>query len=168
MPRSLESPPFICILGKWNVAHNHWVGQLGFSLVEVLAGAVIVGIALVGLALMFSKGQAFVTSEGDNRVALFLAQQKIEQLRIVGYDSLAVTDTAAACTTTATPENPVPNHPGYKRTWSVCCVDRDNYASPMACSEATSPGKKITVTVETLPTISLVTLVTLQAVLASQ
>ena len=56
-------------------------GQRGVALLEVLIAGVILGIAVIGLASMFSVGQTFIVSEGDERAAIFLAQQKIETLR---------------------------------------------------------------------------------------
>jgi type II secretory pathway pseudopilin PulG len=61
-------------------------GTEGFSLVEVLAVTVIVGIAVIGVALMFGKGSAWVSATGADRVAAGLAQQRIEQIRTCGWD----------------------------------------------------------------------------------
>ncbi len=61
--------------------------QGGVALVEVLTAGVILAIAVIGLAVMFSWGQAFVVAQGDSRVALYLAQQKIESLRASGYSA---------------------------------------------------------------------------------
>ena len=139
------------------------------ALLEVLISSVIVGIAVVGVGLMFAIGQAYITAEGDNRVTLFLAQQKIEQLRTLGYTALTVTDNSATePPATATPEDPVPNYPGYSRTWSVACVGQNDYTSRIACSGATCPAKRITVTVQTSPLGPKSTPVTLQSVLASR
>src|SRR5262245_55442504 len=60
----------------------------GVTLVEALIAAVVVGIAAVGVALMLGNGQAFISAEGDNRVAVFLAQQRIEQVRAYSYAGL--------------------------------------------------------------------------------
>ena len=56
-------------------------GTAGLSIVEVLAVTVIVGIAVIGVALMFGKGSAWVSATGADRVAAGLAQQRIEQIR---------------------------------------------------------------------------------------
>jgi type II secretory pathway pseudopilin PulG len=61
-------------------------GTEGLSLVEVLAVTVIVGIAVIGVALMFGKGSAWVSATGADRVAAGLAQQRIEQIRTCGWD----------------------------------------------------------------------------------
>ena len=60
---------------------------------------VIVGIAVIGVALMFGKGSAWVLATGADRVAAGLAQQRIEQIRACGWD-------------VATADPPAPNCPG--------------------------------------------------------
>jgi hypothetical protein len=57
----------------------------GIGLVEVLAASLILGIAVIGIALMFGKGSAFVAASGSDRVAAGLAQQRIEQIRASGW-----------------------------------------------------------------------------------
>jgi hypothetical protein len=61
-------------------------GTAGLGLVEVLAVTVIVGIAVIGVALMFGKGSAWVSATGADRVAAGLAQQRIEQIRACGWE----------------------------------------------------------------------------------
>jgi hypothetical protein len=58
----------------------------GLGIVEVLAVTVIVGIAVIGVALMFGKGSAWVSATGADRVAAGLAQQRIEQIRACGWN----------------------------------------------------------------------------------
>jgi type II secretory pathway pseudopilin PulG len=65
-------------------------GQGGISLIEVLVAALVLGIALTGLTLLLSRGQTAVVAQGDTRVALYLAQQKIERLRGLGFGAAAV------------------------------------------------------------------------------
>jgi hypothetical protein len=71
--------------------------------VEVLAVTVIVGIAVIGVALMFGKGSAWVSATGADRVAAGLAQQRIEQVRASGWD------VATADPPPGTPDPPAPN-----------------------------------------------------------
>jgi type II secretory pathway pseudopilin PulG len=59
--------------------------EAGIALVEVLITAVVMGIAAVGIALMFATGSGWVSAEGDDRVAMKLAQQKVEQLRSMSF-----------------------------------------------------------------------------------
>ena len=77
-------------------------GTAGLGIVEVLAVTVIVGIAVIGVALMFGKGSAWVSATGADRVAAGLAQQRIEQIRACGWN-----------VATADPLDPTaPNCPG--------------------------------------------------------
>lgn len=61
-------------------------GTAGVGIVEVLAVTLIVGIAVIGVALMFGKGSAWVSATGADRVAAGLAQQRIEQIRACGWN----------------------------------------------------------------------------------
>ena len=76
-------------------------GTAGVGIVEVLAVTVIVGIAVIGVALMFGKGSAWVLATGADRVAAGLAQQRIEQIRACGWN-----------VATADPDPPAPSCPG--------------------------------------------------------
>jgi hypothetical protein len=58
----------------------------GLSVMEVLAVTMIVSIAVIGVALMFGKGSAWVSATGADRVAAALAQQRIEQIRACGWE----------------------------------------------------------------------------------
>ena len=64
--------------------------QRGVFIIEVLVAGVVFAIAVIGLVLMFSWGQTFVVAQGNDRVALYLAQQKIESLRASGYAAAEV------------------------------------------------------------------------------
>jgi Tfp pilus assembly protein PilV len=157
--------------------------EAGVTIVEIMVSAFIVGISAVGVALMFSTGQAYVQAEGDNRVSLFLGQQKLEQLRVRGYAALAVTDTSAAeppATATETLDltaglgTPLPPCSAsslacYTRTWSVAGVNQDNYTTREACPGSVCPGaKRIRVTVQTSPVDPKATDITLESVLANR
>jgi Tfp pilus assembly protein PilV len=65
-------------------------GQAGTSLLEAVVTLLVVGTALIGLTLMLSRGQTFVAQQGDTRVALYLAQQKIERLSGLGFSAAKV------------------------------------------------------------------------------
>lgn len=148
-------------------------GHAGFSLIEVLIASLIVGLAAVGVALMVATGQAFVHAEGDNRVMVFLAQQRVEQLRARGYAALEVTDiTTAEPAATAAPEliTDAGDQERYVRTWSVVGVHADNYTVRVACSEplVCPGGKRIAVTVERSPADPKTGPVTLRAVVADR
>lgn len=105
--------------------------ERGLTLIEVLIATVLVAIVGVGVALMFSTGQRMVADEGDNRVALGLAQQKVEQLRMQGggltpdvcLDASGVCTSTASMTTGGVTKN-------YTVTFMVKCVRSDNYDAP--------------------------------------
>ena len=65
------------------------VGQQGFALLEVLIGGSVQAMALVGLALMFATGQSMIVAEGSLRVELHLAEQKLEEMRVLGFAGAA-------------------------------------------------------------------------------
>jgi type II secretory pathway pseudopilin PulG len=75
--------------------------EAGVALLEVLVTAIVVGIAAVGITFMFSFGNTWVVAKGDDRVAVGLAQQKIEQLRSLGF----------ACIRVSVPSQPDPCSP---------------------------------------------------------
>src|SRR5438874_4120404 len=74
-------------------ARRTLTGQEGFTLIEILAAAIILGIAVVGLTLLLSRGQAFIVAQGDTRIALYLTEQKIERLRALGFGAAWVPNT---------------------------------------------------------------------------
>jgi Tfp pilus assembly protein PilV len=67
-------------------------GQHGMALLEVVVAALILAVAVLGLALMLSQGQAVTVAQGDTRVALHLAQQKVEKLTGLGWSATPVAD----------------------------------------------------------------------------
>jgi len=82
--------------------------ERGIALLEVLTAGVVLSIAMIGLALLFSMGSSYVAAEGGERVALFLAQQRLEELRAVGL-ARAVAEV----------ERPVPGVPGFLRSTTI-------------------------------------------------
>jgi len=66
--------------------------QRGFTLIEALIAAFVVGTAAIAVAMMFGTAQNFVHAEGDNRVAFYVAQQRMEQLRSTGFGSTSLPD----------------------------------------------------------------------------
>jgi type II secretory pathway pseudopilin PulG len=140
-------------------------GSEGVTLLEVLVTALVLGLAAVGLALMYSMGNTFVVAKGDNRVALGLAQQKIEQVKAlalpgtidcipIGGPGALNTPQAppASCTLTAPPaqprtynESPVPLTTGgtgrYSRLTCVQYVANTNFdANPFTGMATCTPG----------------------------
>jgi Tfp pilus assembly protein PilV len=82
--------------------------QAGFALLEVMISAGITAIAVLGLAVLFSYGQGFVRAEGDQRVALFLAQKRLEDMRSIGL-AQAIEETNVA----------IPGFPDFRRTTTI-------------------------------------------------
>src|SRR2546425_10458740 len=62
-----------------------WAREQGFALVEVVVASLILGIAVAGIALMLSAARSFTVAQGDDRVAFYLAQEKVENLRALGF-----------------------------------------------------------------------------------
>ena len=83
-------------------------GQRGIALLEVLVSSVILTIAILGLALMFSFGASYIAAEGGERIAVFLAQQRMEELRAIGL-----------ARATAEAERAVPGFTGFLRTTTI-------------------------------------------------
>jgi type II secretory pathway pseudopilin PulG len=63
-------------------------GHSGFALLEILIGGVFIAIAVISMALMVSRGQSDVVADGDERVAVALARQKIEAVRSLGFNCI--------------------------------------------------------------------------------
>jgi type II secretory pathway pseudopilin PulG len=125
-------------------AETRPTGQEGYALLEVLVAGVVQGIALTGLALMFSLGQVTVVGQGDERVALYLAQQKIEEARSLGFFGIAMgsqTDTVTAGET---------GNQTFTRVTCTTYVSDTNLGEPPAggCpAGATTGTKRVKVTV---------------------
>src|SRR5687767_7128899 len=102
---------------------------------------------------MFSTGQAYVNAEGDNRVSLFLAQQRIEQIRALGYASLFASPPASATEAVPYPttysSSPAPAT--YTRQVTILCVPRDDYSAPSGTCVQGSSALNIIVTVSVSP-----------------
>jgi len=116
----------------------------GISVVEVLIAALLLGIASAGVTLMFGSGQAFIAGEGDNRVALALARQAIEQVRASGFGPTSGSDPREELTFNSTAYGTT--YPGYQRTITITPACANNF-SPGCPLPATIEAKLITVTV---------------------
>ena len=134
--------------------------RAGVTLIEILVASVVIGIGAIGLALMLGTGQAVLTAEGDNRGALYLAQQRIEQLRAQGFLTVATALLApisyASYTGTETLDAQMQTPPVgavlYTRTTSIECVSAADYATVLSdCTGSPTPPMRITVTVTTTP-----------------
>jgi prepilin-type N-terminal cleavage/methylation domain-containing protein len=63
------------------------LAQSGFSMLEVLIAALVIGITISGVATMYGHGTSWMAAMGDDRVALSLAQERIETIRAAGWTS---------------------------------------------------------------------------------
>jgi len=124
--------------------------ESGFTLLETLLSALLVGIAGMGVLMMFSTAQTFVQSSGTDRIAAQLAQQRIEQVRATGYGTQFPPDPREETIWTA-----VPGNPGYERMTVITDVCSTNFAITWnngACLPATSEAQTriVVVTVRAL------------------
>lgn len=116
----------------------------GVALLEVLIAGVIFAITIIGLAYMFSSGQSFVVAHGDESVALYLGQQKIEELTVAGFSTVLVgtfTDPLIQAGASGTQN--------FERVTTVDCVSPTDYASVITCPTPSTSilAKRVTVTV---------------------
>lgn len=130
---------------------RHRRDEAGFSIIEVAIGATLVAIVGVATALMFGTGQALVQNQGDTRIALYLAGQRLEQVRATGYGSTSLPDTREE-TSWVDMSTLTPSYPGYQRTTTFAGVCPTNFTlawNDGGCSPATTvvEAKLITVTV---------------------
>lgn len=88
-------------------AHSNVRSETGIAFLEVLVASVVLGIAAVGVSLMLSAGNTWVAAGGDDRAALGLARQKIEQLRSLTFACIPLggSGTKAAMTGCAATQN---------------------------------------------------------------
>ena len=130
-----------------------WRGRGGASLLEVLICSAVVGFGALGVALMFSTGQALITGEGDNRVAVYLAQQRIEWSRAQGFASPlnAPGTTAETLNQTLDPPSGPSDTVYWTRTTAIECVAANDYSSPADCAATPAPPKRVAVTVQSTP-----------------
>jgi type II secretory pathway pseudopilin PulG len=138
--RQLQAAPRVRILASTS----------GFTLLEALLSSLIVGIAGMGVLMMFSTGQTFVQSSGTDRISAQLAQQRIEQVRATGYGTKFPPDPREETIWTL-----VPNNPGYERMTVITDVCSTNFTivwNDGACLPATSEAQTriVVVTVRAL------------------
>jgi len=64
--------------------------ESGFSLMEIMVAVVVLSIAVFFLSQMLVSGRINVEMEGERRMALKLAEHKIEELKYAGYGSSGI------------------------------------------------------------------------------
>ena len=107
---------------------------------EVLITGVIFAIAVIGLTSMFSLGQTFMVAQGDEWVALYLAQQKIEELTGAEFS------TVSSSTQLSIPAG-VSGTQTFDRVTTVDCLNPADYASVITPCPTPVLVKRVTVTV---------------------
>jgi prepilin-type N-terminal cleavage/methylation domain-containing protein len=70
------------------MAHRHAPSQKGYSLVELLVTIIIAGIAFAAMVPMFVGAQQKNASDNLRNICTQLAQDKVEKVRQLGYDSI--------------------------------------------------------------------------------
>ena len=103
----------------------------GFTVIEVLVAAVIIAVALVGLAGLFPTAYRTVDWSGEETVAVTLSKQRLEWLKNQPYTSAPL----AAGTTT---ENLAGNNAGYTRQ-TVVAVDNPLVGVKLVTVTVTTP-----------------------------
>jgi prepilin-type N-terminal cleavage/methylation domain-containing protein len=79
---------------KPSIPRNGLRGERGLSLLEVLIAIIILALALTSISYFFSQARGNIEVCGHMRCGLALAQDKMEELKDLGYshDDLTVTD----------------------------------------------------------------------------
>ena len=145
-------------------------GERGVAIIEALVAGVVLAVAAIGLAVLFSWGQSFVVAQGDNRVALYLAQQRIESLRASGYGATEVLKsndcggTSPALDETLTAG--MGNSQSFTRQTAVEYVKDDDFTK-VECGPGISETDSIRITVTVTPNMLQGEPVTLQTVLTT-
>jgi hypothetical protein len=150
-----------------------WASEHGLAVMEVIMTSFVLGVVVVGVALMLSSARSFVVAQGDTRVAFYLAQEKLENIGALGFAAVPI-NPGGACA--GPPYGPTCyNEPGltagedqvqtFTRVTSVECVAKNNLNTAIACPTP-QVLKRITVTVT--PSMHQADPVVLQTVLACQ
>jgi prepilin-type N-terminal cleavage/methylation domain-containing protein len=70
------------------------LGNRGFSLIEVLVAAALLGVTLLGIGALFARANKEIGEHGDYRQALAIAQSEIEAIQglYAGHPDLRITN----------------------------------------------------------------------------
>ena len=146
-----------------------WAREQGFALIEVVMTSVVLGIAVVGVALMLSSACSLTVAQGDDRVAFYLAQEKLENLRALGFAAVPISPGGACPGTTCYNESGLTagedQVQAFSRVTAVDCVAKNDLNTGIACPTP-QVLKRITVTVT--PSMRQADPMILQTVLACQ
>lgn len=114
--------------------------QGGFTLMEVLVAASIATVALTAVAAGFQYAFGVVEAGRQHTTALFLATQRLEQVK-----ARALVDFAEVTVANFPAENPVIGHPRYRRVIDV---------TPGPAGVADAVGVQVTVTYRPVAAVS--------------
>lgn len=68
--------------------------ERGFTLIEVMVGALIAGTGLIAVAGSFDAFRGLTTAASEREAAVHVAEQEIERMRALGWDELAIASDA--------------------------------------------------------------------------
>jgi prepilin-type N-terminal cleavage/methylation domain-containing protein len=94
-------------------SHRGW-NQWGLTLAEVLVALSIITVGLMAMAFGLQQATAFVEVGRQQTIAVFLAQQRLEQIK-----ASALWDFDGVASTKFPPETPVSGYPAYRRTVEI-------------------------------------------------
>ena len=120
--------------------------ESGFTLVEILVAIAILMVGLVAVMQWFPLGTAGVETGRRQSTGVFLAEQKIEQIKAwslgaaanQGFATVAAGGTcfaAGPCNNDAF--NTIPGYPGYSRTVTITCINGGPPPVAAACAGGT-------------------------------
>jgi len=112
--------------GKGGNTAQSTTSQRGFTLIETSIALLILMVAGLGVASLFTYSIRYNTGGNDRAVALSVAQQQIEQFRSVPFTDSILNVTAA---TVLTPDT-VSNGRTYRVTKTVTGSNNDNSGNP--------------------------------------
>ncbi len=87
---------------------------MGFTLIEVLVGLLILTIGLLGISVLVPTAYTNFTSSGNDTLALAFAQQRLDQLRALPYN-----DSNLSAGTHADTGANAPSNSNYTRSYQV-------------------------------------------------
>jgi len=143
----------------------------GLALMEVVMASVVLGIAIVGIALMFSLARSMVVAQGDTRIAFYLAQAKLENLRALGFAQVPLSPGGScpglACYNESGLAFGEDNSQIFSRLTAVDCVTKSNLDPITPPNPCPSPLGLKRITVRVTPSMPQANPVALETVLAT-
>jgi len=110
----------------------------GLAFIEALVASLLFMLTIVPVAFLLSLPRSYIVAEGDERVAFYLAEQKLEQLRALGFAAVPIggppiaTCTGPTCYHEALTAG-VANAQTFTRRTTVDCVAKSDFTVAVAC-----------------------------------